>query len=977
MKINLSLFTALLISSTLLFAQGENELQHATLIGTSEKMIEVLSIASQLTNGTFIPARDLNKEVNPKKRGANRAVPGKGLPVGKDPLMDQQIDVATVKGREPILTFTAASSNTTPTDPTGAVGPNHFVNAWNSSFRIWDKSGNALTPPASLGTIFPGHTMGDPIVFYDPFADRFLITEFFSNGFLVAISQGPDPVNDDWYTYQFSTNTFPDYPKFSVWSDGYYITANKDQGSPDVNEVVFAIERDEMLVGNPDAQFLGFPLTDIENSGFYSPLGFNVNGTEMPPAGDAPIVYMQDDVWSGVSTDHLKVWNINVDWAVAENSTISDPQVINTEPFDGLFDGGSFSNLPQPSGGDIDAIQATIMYMAQYRRFSNHNSVVFNFVVDLDGNDDYAGIRWYELRQTEDGDDWTIYQEGTYVQSEGHSVFCGNMCMDLNGNIAMAYTLVSQTEYPSLRYTGRFATDTPGVMTLDEEVIGNGTQSDPSTRYGDYSQMTIDPVDDKSFWSIGEYFTGGSRKNLVGVFKIAPDLPDDVGVVSIDAPVDGTLTDADSIKITIRNFGVDTQMDIPVSYQVDDGVLVNEVFTDSIQGSTSAQFTFAATADFSVEGQTYQITSYTGLDVDQNNDNDTTTAMVTHLFPNDLGVTQVIAPTSGFGLSETESITVKINNLGGALQNNFDVTYILDNGTPVTEQVPDTIPGPGNLNYTFIQTADFSAIGEYELTVFTTLPGDSDNSNDSITDIISNEICQPDMDCSYGDGIAYLHLGEIDNVSGCDPNGYGDYIYLMTDVEVDFSNFLIIGTNYGSQYVKMWIDLNDNFIFENNEVIINNYIIAPGQDQGNYTDTIEFNVPDNVILGEHLMRVKTNWNSGVPDNACEPTQYGETEDYTVNLVLPTGIHNQITEPNELVVTRRGDQFKVSFEAINLNEYLIVTVHNISGQKLIRNKVYQNNGRYEFDFDMSYAPSGMYLVRLGNGSFGKIRKIIVD
>jgi len=494
--------------------------QGPTLITSSQQVIKIPSIASQIADGSFKPAEDIVKEVNPKHWGSNTSVPGKGLPKGNDPLWDQQSKVAKAPGKAPILTFEAASATATPTDPTGAVGPNHFVNSWNSAFRIWDKLGNPLTAVASLGTILPG-TMGDPIVIYDRYADRFLITEFYSNGFDVAICQGPNPVTDGWYVYRFPTNTFPDYPKFSVWSDGYYITANKDQSSASTSQVVFALERDKMIVGNTTAQMIGFPLTGIVTSGFYSPLGFNANGPTLPPAGNAPIVYMQDDAWSGVSTDHLKIWSVNVNWTTPASSTISSPQIINTQPFDGLFDGGSFSNLPQPSGGDIDALQATIMYMAQYRRFPSYNSAVFNFVVDLNGADNYAGIRWYELRQTTDGAPWTIYQEGTYSQPGGHSAFSGNMCMDANGNIGLAYTIVSSTQFPSLRFTGRYASDPLGTMTLAEEVIATGTQSDPSTRYGDYSQMTIDPNDDVTFWSIGEYFNGG-RKNHVGVFQIAP-----------------------------------------------------------------------------------------------------------------------------------------------------------------------------------------------------------------------------------------------------------------------------------------------------------------------------------------------------------------------------------------------------------------------------------------------------------------------
>jgi len=483
-------------------------------------MIRVPSIASQISSGTFMPAVDRIKEFNPKHWGSNTSVPGKGLPKGNDPLWQKQTQVNKTPGKTPILNFEAASATATPTDPTGAVGPNHFVNSWNTSFRIWDKAGNPLIAPASLGTLLPG-TLGDPIVIYDPFADRFLITEFYSNGFDVAISQGPDPVTSGWYVYRFPTNTFPDYPKFSVWSDGYYITANKDQGTASTSQVVFALERDKMILGNPTVQMIGFPLTGIVTSGFYSPLGFNANGPTLPPPGNAPIVYMQDDSWSGVTVDHLKVWSVNVNWTTPASSTISSPQIINTTPFDGLFDGGSFSNLPQPSGSDIDALQATIMFMAQYRRFPTYNTVVFNFVVDLNGLDNKSGIRWYELRQTTDGAPWTIYQEGTYSQPDGHSAFSGNMCMDIYGNIGLAYTIVSTTQNPSLRFTGRYASDPPGTMTIAEDVIINGTSIDPSSRYGDYSQMTIDPVDGRTFWSIGEYFSGG-RKNRVGTFQIAP-----------------------------------------------------------------------------------------------------------------------------------------------------------------------------------------------------------------------------------------------------------------------------------------------------------------------------------------------------------------------------------------------------------------------------------------------------------------------
>lgn len=952
--------------------------QSPTFMSRAESMKEIPSIASQLVTGQFVPAQEIIKEVNPKRVDGNKAVPGKGLPAGQDPLWNAQSKATKISGKEPILTFVAASSGVTPTDPTGAVGPNHYLNSWNSAFRIWDKTGNPLTPAASLATIFPGQTMGDPIVMYDPFADRFVVTQFYANGFLVAVSQGSDPVNDGWYTYQFPTNTFPDYPKFSLWSDGYYITANKNSNNAGTTNVVYAIERDKMLTGDPDVQMIGFPLPNIETSGFYSPLGFNVNGSEMPPDGNAPIVYMQDDAWSGVSFDHLKIWNINVDWDTPGNSTISTPQILNTQPFDGLFDGGDFSNLPQPSGPDIDALQATIMYMAQYRRFTDHNSVVLNFVVDLDGSDDLAGIRWFELHQSNDGDPWEIHQEGTYAQPDGHSAFSGNMCSDAEGNIALAYTVVSETQYPSLRYTGRFSSDPLNVMTIEEESFADGTQSDPSFRYGDYSQMTIDPVDDKTFWSIGEYFNGGTRKDLVGVFKIAPDLAQDVGIISIDSPANGILTDAEPITVTIRNFGISTQNSIPVSFQINGGAVISEVFSGSLSSNTNAQYTFSATGDFSEQGTTYQIFAGTGLGADQNTENDTVSTMVSHLFADDIGVISISSPVSGSYLTEEETVIVTLQNFGAYDQSGFDVSFSLNGAEPVTE----TLPGPFNsettMAYTFNNTVDLSVIGFYDLTVNTSLPGDANSSNDAQTVTIYNSLCQPEVMCTQGVGVFDFQLGTISNNTGCDPNGYGNYTNLSTDLSQGSANDLTITTGYGSVYVKVWIDFNDNFNFEPEEIVVNDFVIAPGQQTGTYTETMPLLIPEIGALGEHILRVKTNYNANVPLDPCASTMFGETEDYIANITLGTGTGIQPVEPNDLVLINKGNnQFVATFESVNITETLFISIHNIQGQKVIYNRVQNIGGKYVYAFDMSYAPAGIYLLRLGSESFGKVERFVVQ
>ena len=223
-----TLLRTFVILASIGVANAQEGLTGASDSGFLADPIFVPSLADQIQDGTFIPAGTQERAARPKKQYTNTIIPGKGS-TGPDAAL--QTTGPTRQGQPPLLVFDA---DTTPqagvTDPTGAIGPNHYVAAWNFGFRIFDRSGNPLTPEASLGTIFPGNAIGDPIILYDELADRFIITEFDAspNGFNVAVSQGPDPVNDGWHVYTtgFGTGQFPDYTKFSVWPDGYYVTAN-------------------------------------------------------------------------------------------------------------------------------------------------------------------------------------------------------------------------------------------------------------------------------------------------------------------------------------------------------------------------------------------------------------------------------------------------------------------------------------------------------------------------------------------------------------------------------------------------------------------------------------------------------------------------------------------------------------------------------------------------------------------------------
>lgn len=944
------------------------------------------------------PPRDEYKVYNPKRQGINKVVPGKGLP--KTSYNKLQERMGDIPGKSPFFTFTAASSQSTPTDPTGVAGPNHYVNAWNKAFSIFDKEGNQIVPPAALSSIggeFQDENDGDPIVLYDWFADRYLIMEFSdaeedetetSSSFLVAVSQGPDPVNSGWYTYRFKTGALPDYPKISVWGDAYYVTTNKNSSTAAESQVVYALERDRMLQGET-AKVAGFPLPGIRTNRFYSPAGFNGTGQEAPPRGNAPIIYLQDDEWEGVNEDHLKIWLINMDWNNLMNSTISESQELGSaegvSPFIATFDGGSFTNLAQPNDApDLDALQGAMMYMTPYRRFADHNSVVMNFVVDVDPSPaEHAGIRWYELRQPRDGGLWQVYQEGTYAPDK-HDRFSGSINMDQEGNIALGYTVLDDSPenpvYPSIRYTGRYANDELGKMTVEEQVIAKGQSPNPSSRYGDYAHMTVDAADGLRFWHNAEYFEGVQRINKVGVFKLSPDFDNDVGVIAVVSPQDATLGSAEEITVKVRNFGRNAQSGFPVSVTVN-GETITETFTESIPATSSVNFTFSQTFDLSEVNQEYEITATTGLTNDQDPTNDSFTEIVRNLPPKDVGVTAIASPSTGQNLSDSEEVAVTIENFGGEAQQNIPVSYQIGNNFSVNEVFEGLLPVGENATYTFNKTADLSASGRYRITSSTNLEGDFNPLNDSKVKSVANLNCIPeDSDCSFGDGISYFELGDILNERIPCGNGYIDFVGYDTDLDRSKRTFTLrVQTYYASgddEKLSMWIDLNDNGVFDDSELLISSEVIPTADEWYEY----EFELPADASLGQHLLRLRAGDTSfkGDLDDPCSVMEYGTTHDYSVNIIDSTiDIEDFILNDAQLVVLSDKDhkQFKVIVET-NFGEPLRITVHNILGQKMLENEVINKGAGYVYDLDMSYAARGVYLVRVGTRKVGKVKRFIV-
>ncbi len=454
-----------------------------------------------------------------------------------------------------------------PPDTVGEIGSRHYIQMTNASVvQIYDKNGLLVAGPFALDSLWAAGGScaigrGDPIVLYDHLADRWLMSEFATvgNHLCVYISMTNDPVAGGWFNYDFATPNFPDYPKYAVWPDAYYVSSNEIGPS-----AAYALDRTNMLAGNPALPLQRFTAPDLAGFGFQALIPSDLDGPP-PPAG-SPNLFMRhrdDEVHNAGSNDptrdFLEIWEFSVDFAAPTNSTFTQVADVPVAEFDsdlcGLF---SFFCFPQPGTFTrLDPLREVIMWRLQYRNFGTHEALVGNFVTDVTGTD-RGGIRWFELRRTPPGAGaWGLFQEGTFAP-DADNRWMGSIAMDRAGNIALGYSVSSTTTFPSLRYTGRLAGDAAGVMTRPEvtAVAGANFQSG-TTRWGDYSSMNVDPVDGCTFWYTNE-FVGNNLPNGFGIGQWTTQIVRFDFQECFDADGDGVDDDVDLCPDTAPGDPVDT-----------------------------------------------------------------------------------------------------------------------------------------------------------------------------------------------------------------------------------------------------------------------------------------------------------------------------------------------------------------------------------------------------------------------------------
>ena len=441
--------------------------------------------------------------------------------------VDPLIGLGANPGRTPGLDFSfnatgnpAACGGCKPSDANGDVGPNHYVHIVNATkVAIYSKSGVLLSGPFNLSSMWSvGNCtadLGDPIVLYDPMADRWLLSQFATpHHVCVAISQTANPTGA-YYTYEFDAASFPDYVKFGVWSDAYYMAANE------ATYTAYAFSRANMLAGLA-ATYVKF--TGATN--MLMPADFDGEG-HPPPSTPGTFYTFKDDTFHG-GVDRLELYEMYVDWVTPANSTFNGPFIIPNASFTytvcGFFVFNCIYQLDTVAR--FDAVSEWPMFRFAYRNFGGFESLVGAFVVGGGRGEVGAAIRWFELRRAVPP--WLLYQEGTQDPADGHDRSNPSIAMDQKGNIALGYTVSSSALHPQIRYATRLASDPLGTLQAEAFIVAPAGSQTSGNRWGDYSAMSVDPVDDCTFWYTNQYYAANSAGNwstAVGVFTIPQCLP--------------------------------------------------------------------------------------------------------------------------------------------------------------------------------------------------------------------------------------------------------------------------------------------------------------------------------------------------------------------------------------------------------------------------------------------------------------------
>ncbi len=456
-----------------------------------------------------------------------------GLP---SPMVGQSFDGYTATDNISLFGGTSL-----PPDTNGDVGINEFIQYVNTGWLVLDKTGKRLAGPFPGNTFWSGfggpcetNNAGDPIVLYDKNADRWLFSQFTSSNNpdgrqCFAISTTSDPLGP-YNRYEFVfPGVFNDYPHIGVWTDasgarsGYYLTTHDFIITPQqfLQSSFSVVERDAMLAGGP-ADFVRFTNTAFLGASAFGALPSHLESKQPARAGKCNAFVL--------ARPDLQAYQLNelcVDWTSPGDSVLKAPVLVDVGE---IWQPGPDSVL-QPGGTTANALDTLassgrILSRVSYRAFAadSGRDDIMTINTPVDVGDGQAGFRWAEIRFPNSdtvfdggfeagelslaGRSGAVINQGEYAPDTTVDRWMAAISVDRDGNIGVAYTAASDADivFPSVRYTTRRPEDPANTLRAEEVCVdGGGIQLSTSGRWGDYSSVSLDPVDECTFWGTVEY----------------------------------------------------------------------------------------------------------------------------------------------------------------------------------------------------------------------------------------------------------------------------------------------------------------------------------------------------------------------------------------------------------------------------------------------------------------------------------------
>jgi Domain of unknown function DUF11 len=463
----------------------------------------------------------------------------------------------------PVMSFDGVrnsdNKNTmTPPDAEGDVGPFDYVQWVNLSLSVYNKQGQQLLSPLAGNEVWrnfgaPGSpaqscesfNKGDPVVLYDQLENRWLLSQFAWSGTsemtrkspyvqCIAVSATPDPLGPyHRYAFEMPSDAFEmpndrlwnDEPKIGMWPTAYVMTDTALEWPSNVADGsdVFAFQRRRMLDGLPAKALHVFV------PGVWPLLPGDLDGPGEPPGGaglrqlGAPLVVglagMHSEDPTEAARSALELWRFQLNFETPAGAALVGPTVILTDPFHAY---------PCPNDACIDqtdpaqqvaALSDRLMFRAEVRRLQDYDVLSLTHTVRVD-DPRRAGIRWYELAST-DGT-FTILRQGTYAP-DGDSRWIGSVAVDEAGNVGLGFSVAGRDLDPSIGFTG-IAKDPSSTASRESRLAVGGAAQTADFRWGDYESLTVDPVDDCTFWLTNEYYPANAKSwyTRIGSFRF-PD----------------------------------------------------------------------------------------------------------------------------------------------------------------------------------------------------------------------------------------------------------------------------------------------------------------------------------------------------------------------------------------------------------------------------------------------------------------------